>query len=416
MKPLALLPSDGRLLFATRILRLFAYGLLSVILALYLAAAGLGETQIGLLLSLTLLGDTIISLWITTSADRLGRRRMLLVGAGLMILAGVFFAFAHSFYLLLLVAVIGVISPSGNEVGPFLPIEQAALAQLLPDSQRTRVFAWYNLVGSFATAAGALIGGLLSGRLQAAGLSPLASYRVVVLAYGSIGIILFVLFARLSPSIEYVSDQLSNQPRSMEGRFLGLHRSQRIVLRLASLFALDAFAGGFVIQSLVAFWFHLRFALAPGTLGVIFFAANILAGVSALSAAWIARRIGLVNTMVFTHLPSNVLLMLVPLMPTLPLAVMVLLLRFSISQMDVPTRQSYTMAVVAPDERSAASGITGVARTVGASLSPVVTGFFLANPAWLGLPFLLAGGLKIIYDLILYRSFRSLKPPEERSA
>jgi predicted MFS family arabinose efflux permease len=196
-------------------------------------------------------------------------------------------------------------------------------------------------------------------------------------------------------------------------RFLGLYRSQKVVFRLAALFSLDAFAGGFVIQSLMALWFNQKFGVEPAVLGAIFFGANILAGVSALSAAWVAGKIGLVNTMVFTHLPSNVLLILVPFMPSLGLAIALLLLRFSISQMDVPTRQSYTMAVVAPDERSAASGITGVARTIGASLSPVITGVFMTNPAFLGLPFIISGGLKIVYDLALYFNFRAMKPPEE---
>jgi predicted MFS family arabinose efflux permease len=188
-----------------------------------------------------------------------------------------------------------------------------------------------------------------------------------------------------------------------------------VVFRLSALFALDAFAGGFMIQSLLVLWFQMRFALPPEALGAIFFGANLLAAVSALSAAWIARHIGLINTMVFTHLPSNILLILVPLMPSLPLAILTLLARFSISQMDVPTRQSYTMAVVAPDERSAAAGVTGVARTVGASLSPAITGWFLANTAYLGIPFFISGGLKIIYDLALFFNFRGIKPPEEQT-
>jgi predicted MFS family arabinose efflux permease len=179
---------------------------------------------------------------------------------------------------------------------------------------------------------------------------------------------------------------------------------------------LDAFAGGFVLQSIVAYWFHVRFGVEPAVLGAIFFGANILAGISALSAAWIAARIGLVNTMVFTHLPSNVLLMLVPLMPNLPLAIVVLLTRFSISQMDVPPRQSYTMAVVTPDERSAAAGVTGIARSIGAAISPVFTGGMLSNPVLLGAPFFAAGGLKIIYDLLLYRSFRGAAGPKHEMA
>ena len=187
------------------------------------------------------------------------------------------------------------------------------------------------------------------------------------------------------------------------------------MLRLAGLFALDSFGGGFVVQSFAAYWFYLRFGVDPKTLGTLFFAANVFAGLSALAASRLANRIGLVNTMVVTHLPSNVLLMLIPVMPTLPLATLVLLLRFSISQMDVPTRQSYTMAVVAPEERAAASGVTGVARTTGAALSPLFAGLLFSHPSLINVPFYIAGALKIVYDLLLYRAFRSVKPPEEIS-
>ncbi len=403
---------DVATLFATRMARLFAYGFLSVVLALYLASAGLDERQIGLLLTLTLVGDTLISLWITTRADRAGRKRMLIAGAGLMLFAGALFAATQNFFLLTLAATIGVISPSGNEVGPFLAVEQAALAQLLPSERRTAAFAWYNLAGSFSTALGALAGGVLAQGLQGAGFTPLAAYRGIVLGYATIGLLLAGMFTRLSPQVEA---RLHPPEEEAAGKaFLGLRRSRQVVLKLAALFSLDAFAGGFVIQSLVAYWFHARFGVEPAVLGVIFFGANILAGVSALSAAWVARRIGLIRTMVFTHLPSNILLMLVPLMPSLPLAAALLLLRFSISQMDVPTRQSYTMAVVDPKERSAASGVTGVARTVGASLAPVFTGFLWSSPALLGAPFIISGVLKIFYDLGLYRSFQAVKPPEEQ--
>jgi MFS family permease len=404
------LTPDGRLLFTTRIARLFAYGFLSVVLVLYLAEVGLSENEIGLLLTLTLVGDTAISLWITTSADRIGRQRMLLLGAALMMFAGALFAVTRNFGLLLVAATIGVISPSGNEVGPFLSIEQAALSQIVPDEARTQVFAWYNLVGSFATALGALGGGALAQVLQSQGLAPLDSYRVIVVGYALVGLLLALLFARLSPTIRGpLANAHTPAPFS-----LGLSRQTRgVVLRLAGLFSLDAFAGGFILQSIVAYWFYVRFHVEPALLGGIFFGANILAGISALTAARVAARIGLINTMVVTHIPSNILLLLVPLMPNLPLAIAVLLLRFSISQMDVPTRQSYTMAVVRPDERSAASGVTGVARTTGAALSPIFVGPMLANPMLLSLPFFLAGGLKIVYDVLVYRSFRSLKPPEE---
>ncbi len=405
---LGALTPDGMLLFGTRIVRLFAYGFLSVVLALYLGSAGLADAEIGAIFTLTLLGDAGVSLWITTTADRLGRRRMLILGAALMLLAGIVFALTDNILLLALAAIVGVLSPSGNEIGPFLSIEQAALAHIVPDRQRTRIFAWYALAGSFATAAGALAGGSLAQALQGVGYSPLASYRAILMGYALFGFVLVLLFYRVSPAIEATA----GDRRSPASGRLGLHKSLPIVLQLSALFALDAFAGGFIVQSLIAYWFNLKFGVEPALLGTIFFGANIFAGISALLAARVAARIGLINTMVFTHIPSNVLLMLVPLMPTLPLAILVLLVRFSISQMDVPTRQSYTMAVVAPDERSAASGVTTIARSLGAAVSPALTGLLL-SASLLSAPFFLSGGLKIVYDLALYAKFRAMRPPEE---
>jgi MFS family permease len=402
------LTGDARLLFATRVARMFGYGLLSVILVLYLVALGIDGVWVGVILTLTLLGDAAISLWLTTHADRLGRRLVLLAGSGLMLAAGLVFAVARDPWILLLAATVGVISPSGNEVGPFLAVEQAALSQTLPDRQRTRVFGWYNLVGSLATAAGALGAGLLAQLLQGAGASVLDSYRAIVVGYALVAIGLALLFWRLSPAIEVPRPAIT----SIATR-LGLHRSRGIVLRLAALFSLDAFAGGFVMQSLIAYWFHVRFGAPPGALGAIFFGANILAGFSALAAARLAGRIGLINTMVFTHIPSNVLLIAVPLMPNLQLAVGVLLARFAISQMDVPTRQSYTMAVVDPDERSAAAGVTGIARSLGAAVSPSLATPMVQSVPLAGLPFIIAGVLKIAYDLLVYRGFRAVRPPEE---
>ncbi len=412
IQALQALTLDGRLLFGTRTVRLFAYGFLSVVLALYLAQLGLSERQIGWLLTWTLAGDAIISLGITGIADRWGRRRMLLVGAGLMVLAGLVFALTGHILLLTLAAIIGVISPSGNEVGPFLSIEQAILPQTAPDEHRTQIFAWYNLTGSFSTALGALVGGGLAQTLQGLGQSPLASYRVVVIGYALLGLVLAALFTRLSPAAEVKAPLRLRSSAPLP--IFGLHRSRTIVLKLAALFMLDAFAGGLVVQSLIAYWLHLRFGVEPGTLGGIFFGANLLAGLSALAAARVAGKIGLINTMVWTHIPSNILLMLVPLMPNLPLAIAVLLARFSISQMDVPTRQSYIMAVVDPDERSAAAGATTIARTAAVAAAPVLTGVLL-GASLLSLPFFLAGGLKICYDLLLYRSFKAVKPPEEKS-
>ncbi len=406
------LPRDAAILFCTRFTRLFAYGALSVVLVFYLVSLGLTETQVGLLLTLTLAGDMAISFLLTTRADRIGRRRMLIVGAVLMAGAGIAFASTKNLLFLIVAGTIGVISPSGHEVGPFLSIEQAALSHVVPARRRTEVFAWYTLAGSVATALGALTGGAAAGMVQKASLSPSDSYRIVVLLYAALGVALAFLFTRLSSSTEV--DASATAASGVSARdFLGVGRSRSIVLKLSSLFALDSFGGGFVVQSFAAYWFYLRFGVPPAKLGLIFFWANVLAGISALLASRLATRIGLVRTMVVTHLPSNVLLLLVPLMPNLTLAVVVLLVRFSISQMDVPTRQSYTMAVVRPEERSAAGGITGVARTAGAAISPIFAGFLFSRPALIDIPFFIAGTLKIAYDLVLYREFRAIRPPEE---
>ena len=398
---------DAWLLFLARAVRMSGYGALGLILVLYLAEAGFDAGQIGVLLTLTLVGDTLISLWLTTHADRIGRRRTLVIGAVLMAAAGFVFAGGSGFLVLLVAATLGVLSPSGSEVGPFLPIEQASLTEVTPAERRTSIYAWYNLTGSVATALGALVAGLVVGALRSAGWSDIDAYRVILVSYAMRGLILV-------PIVRSVSSAVEVPPADMSiARRFGLHRSRGIVGRLAALFALDAFAGGLIIQSLLAFWFHTRFGLPEPVLGAIFFGANLLAAVSALAAARIAARIGLINTMVFTHLPSNVLLMLVPLMPTVELAIVVLLARFSISQMDVPTRQSYTMAVVEPDERSAAAGVTGIARTTGAALSPLIAAPLFAVPGLAAVPFFLAGGLKILYDLTLWRAFRARRVPED---
>ncbi|MBF0411211.1 MAG: MFS transporter [Desulfamplus sp.] len=417
---------DITLLFTTRIVRLFAYGFLSVVMVLYLSEIGLKDHEIGLLLSLTLIGDVAVSLWVTTFADRMGRKRMLIFGAILMVAAGIVFVLTKNPIALTIAAIVGIISPSGNEIGPFLSIEQAALSQLVSDKKRTLLFGWYNLAGSFATATGALCSGWLAAILQKLAFETVEAYRIILICYAFSGFLLIIFFIGLSKSVEAASSLNINHADSSDVNAntkdinttkikysMGLHSSKKVVMKLSALFALDAFAGGFIVQSMMAYWFHIKFGIDAAVIGSIFFGANIFAGISALLAARIAKHIGLINTMVFTHIPSNVLLCLIPLMPNLESAIIVLLLRFSISQMDVPTRQSYTMAVVAPDERTAASGITNIARSVGGSCSPVLTGFLISNPLFFSAPFFLAGGLKIIYDLSLYRSFKTLKPPEE---
>lgn len=406
--------SDRVLLFTGRCFRMFAYGFLAIVLALYLRELGFSEASIGLLLTLTLVGDIPVSLLLTTSADRIGRRRTLVIGAVLMLAAGVVFVSTGQFWLLLLAATVGVISPSGYEVGPFLPVEQAALSHVVSDNRRTAVFAWYNLAGTLATAVGSLAGGALAHYLQTQGHSALVSYRWVLAGYAGVGAAMMVVFLMLSSAVEVEPNRIPGAVKSL----LGLHTSRRKVLGLSGLFAIDALGGGFVVQSIIVLWFANQYpGISELKLGTIFFGANLLAAASALSASWLASRIGLINTMVFTHLPSNILLILVPFMPNLPLAIAMLLLRFSISQMDVPTRQSYTMAIVSPDERSAAAGVTGVARSVGAMLSPSIAGRLLQmGGIWTAMPFVIGGGLKVIYDLALYRSFQRVKPPEESVA
>jgi len=400
---MATLHRDGWLLFATFGVRNVAYGVVSVVLGPYLASLGWSPAAIGGLFTAALAGGAGLTVGLTAIADRVGRRRVQVAGAILMAAAGVAFAVTDEPALLMIAAILGTVSPSGKDVGPFLAVELAMLPNTTADRHRTAVFSAYNLVGSLATALGALLAGLPAGL----GLPAAQGYRLLLWGYAGTGVALIGLFGCLSARVEAAP---AGRPRG--GGWLGVTRSRRMVTTLAALFALDSFAGGFVVQGLVAYWFYLRYGVETAGLAGIFFGTNLLAAVSFLAAPVIARRIGLLNTMVFTHLPSNVLLLLVPLMPTLELAVGMLLARHLLSQMDVPTRQSYTMAVVAPEERAAAAGLTGVARNVAAAVAPAFAGGTLAVPA-LGLPFLLAGALKIVYDLAIFALFRGVRPPEE---
>jgi MFS family permease len=393
---------DGWLLFATCGVRSFAYGFLSVVLGLYLDAIGLTTTAIGWIFAAALAGGAVMTIVITTVADRFGRKTLLILGAVLMGIAGWVFAISNDPLFLTLAAIFGTISPSGKEVGPFLSVEQAILPQTAEDQHRTTVFSAYNLIGSLCGALGALAVGLPS----LFSIPQITGYRFLIWGYVICAVVMMAVFALLSPAIETKNQTVSQK------RVIGVQRSRGVVAKLAGLFALDAFAGGFIVQSIVAYWFYLRYKTDLNALGEIFFGTNLLAALSFLAAPAIARRFGLLNTMVFTHLPSNILLLLVPLMPNLELAVVMLLVRNLLSQLDVPTRQSYSMAVVDADERAASAGILSVARNGGAALAPLFTGAVLAVPS-LGLPFLLAGGLKVVYDLWIFAVFRKVKPPEE---
>jgi MFS family permease len=394
---------DILLLYGSRGLRMFAYGFLSVLLALYLAGLGYGGAQIGVLLSVALAGSAVTTAAVSLLADRWGRRRTLVLSSLLLAGAGLALAAEGPYPLLLLFAAVGTMSPTGQEVGPYQSLEQAALARAgaggAARAGGVHTYAWYNLVGSLAGAFGALAAGLVPPLLVRLGWSEPDALRSLLWAFVACGLVLAVLSALLSAQVE---------PPAGEGIARatgGLHRSRGIVLRLTALFGLDSLAGGLVVQSLVAFWFHQRFGVGLEQLGPLFFGTNLLSALSFLAAARLAERFGLLNTMVFTHLPSNLLLALVPFMPTWQLAAAVLLARHTLSQMDVPTRQAYTMAVVAPSEQAAAAGLTNAVRTGAASVAPLLSGFALQFAAS-GLPFVISGGLKAIYDIGLWLTFR----------
>ncbi len=395
------LTPDVRLLFVTRAVRTFAYGMLAVILALFLAERGFGNTEIGVVFTCTLAGDAVLSLGVGTVADRYGRRRVLVASSLLVVLAGGVFATTDNAIFLVLAAIVGTISPSGAEVGPFLSIEQAAISQEVVATERTRVFGFYQLTGSLSNALGALSAGWLVRAVTSRGHRELDGFRAVLFAYAALGLVMAIVFLRLSPKVE--------PERKVHAR-AGLHRSRRAVTTLAALFAVDSFGSGLAVQTLVAYWLHRRFGADVVLLGSIFFATNVVAGFSSLLSAPLAKRLGLVNTMVWTHIPGNVLLIAFPFMPTLETSVAVLLGRFLVAQMDVPARTSYLMAIVDDDERSAASTIANQAKMVGNGLGPLAAGLMGLSAA----PFVVAGALKIAYDLGLYRLFRRMKPPEER--
>jgi MFS family permease len=328
-----------------------------------------------------------------------------------MVIAGVAFVATSWVPLLILAATIGVISPTGNEVGPFLAVEQAALSQATSDERRISVFAWYNLAGYVATAVGALSAGLATQAMIAAGFRETDAYRAILIAYAAIGLAMAAIFARVGPGVEAPPAEAASDGIRLR---LGLGRSRRIVARLSALFALDAFGGGFVPQSLMAYWFHLKFNVEPAVLGGVFFGANLLAAVSSLSAARIAGRIGLINTMVFTHIPASLFLIAAAFTSSLELTLACLLARSLLSQMDVPARGAFVMSVVTPEERPAAASFTSVPRSLAAAASPSLTGVMFAAGA-MAAPLVICGVLKIAYDLALFAAFRRLEPGAGRA-
>lgn len=406
------LSNDGKLIISARILRTFAYGFLSVILAIYLRLIGLSDPAIGFVLTATLANSIVFTVIASFYADRIGRRKMLILYGALMSIAGAIFFVGGNFVSLIISALIGTINVTGSETGAFLSIEQALLPQTVTDvKKRNTIFALYNMAGTFAMSLGTLLSGLPSLLQQHYGLTQVDSIKPLFLLYSALGVATIVIYLFLSSKIEAPSPS-SNYVSKPLTKTLSPN-SKRIVGKLSGLFAIDSFAGGFVIQSLVSFWFYTRFGVELATLSYIFSVAGVLTALSFLAAAKIADRIGLINTMVFTHIPSNLLLIMVGFAPSLPLAIGFYLTRMALSQMDVPTRQSYIVGVVNEDERTTAAGITNISRNISQAISPSVTGTILQLLPAMSAPFVIGGALKIVYDLALYFSFRNVKPEQE---
>ena len=410
----------GRI-FAMRGLRSLAYGLLAVLFSLTLLAERLTPTAIGLLITVSLAGDFLGTYLIGAYADRWGRRRALLALAALMAATGLVFALTSDYVALLVMAFVGTLGTTASETAPFLPLEQAMLAQVVGPARRADIFARYNLVATLALATGSLLAGIPD-LLTRLGLAALLADRLFFGVYAALALIVGLLATQLPANVEAPAlataptrptTKASSKRIGLPPLLPALGRSRGTILRLSALFSVDAFAGGLTAQSLMALYFHLRFGASLAPLAALFFGANLLAALSYLAAARLARRFGLLNTMVFTHLPSNILLALVAFAPSFPIAAGLLLARQALSQMDVPTRQTYTMALVAPEERTAAASATSLARSAGTGISPTLSGALL-QPALviLGLPFLFSGGLKVVYDLALWAIFRRVKVDE----
>ena len=403
---------DGRLLLTARILRTFAYGFLSIVISIYLKLIGFDVFLIGLILTSTLINSVIFTLVASFYADRIGRRKMLVIYAIMMAISGVIFFVTSNYIALIVAGLIGTINVTGTETGAFLSIEQAVLPQTVKDTKkRNTLFAFYNMVGTFAMSAGVLVSGLPGIIQHQYGLNQIDSIRLLFLAYSILGIGVLGIYLSLSKRVELMQRRRGGENQDEKRIPKPLTQtlspaSKKIVAKLSGLFAIDSFGGGFVIQSIVSLWFFTKFGADLTMLSYIFSIAGVLTAFSFLASAKIADRIGLINTMVFTHLPSNILLILVAFSPTLPIAIAFYLARMALSQMDVPTRQSYIVAVVKEDERTAAAGITNISRNITQAISPSIAGSILQSVSLLFAPFLLGGLIKIVYDIALYLQFK----------
>jgi len=405
--PWRVLPPEGRAdlrrLFALRALRALGDGFVALLLPVYLVTLGFTPLQVGAITAATLLGSGAMVLALGLYAHRHSPRRLLRVAAALMAACGFAFALAGDFWPLLLVATVSTLNPAAGDVSVFVPLEQSMLAQRVRARHRTAVFARYSLAGGLAGSIGALAAGLPQALQGWLGVEPVLALKAMFALHGVFGLVAFVGYRGLSPRVE-PSGQTPSAP---------LRESRPLVLRMAAVFALDQFGSGFAVQSMVALWLYARFDLTAGTVGQVFFVAGLLTSASYLVSSWVARRIGLVNTMVWTHLPANLFLVAAPFMPDASWAIAMLLLRYALSSMDVPARSSWVMAVVPPHERAAAASVTAVPRSLATGVSPFIAGWMLGVSAF-GWPLVVGGVLKIGYDLLMLRMFASIRPPEER--
>jgi MFS family permease len=392
---------DAQLLVTTRVIRGFSDGVVAVVLASYLTSLGFSPLEVGALVTGTMLGSAALTLVVGLWGGGLSRRRVLLGACTLMFATGLGFAGVTAFWPLFVVAVVGTLNPSSGDVSVFLPVEQAVLSQSASSGDRTALFAWYNLAGSLSGAVGALASAIPAWLAHRHHVDLHAAERWVFVVYAATAVIAAVFYKDLSSEVETPAGSMS----------FGLRRSRRIVLQLSALFSLDAMGGGLVVQSLLVLWLYKRFGFSVTTAGQIFFVAGICAAFSQLVSSRLAARIGLIETMVFTHLPANILLILAGVVPNATAAVACLLLRMCLSNMDVPARQSYVMAVVPPEERAAAASVTNVPRSLAAALTPVLAGWMLDHSTF-GWPLVCAGSLKAMYDLLLLAQFRSVRPNE----
>lgn len=393
---------DAGILISARAFRGFIDGLVSTLLPTYFVFIGLNSFHTGAIITATLFGSALLTLLVGLLGHRLQRLTLLHIASGAMIATGIGFASVTWFWLLFVVAIIGTINPSSGDVSVFLPTEQALLPATASDEQRTSLFARYTLAGFGAGAIGALFVGIPSALTRHHVMSASWSYRTVFILYSLVGLILYSLYSKLSP-------QLASQPVHQS---LPLGESRKKVVSLAILFSLDSFGGGFVVQALVVLWLQHRFQLSLAVTGAVFFWTGLLSGFSGLVAVHIARHIGLVRTMVFTHIPANIFLITAAFMPNVWLAVTFLILRSALSQMDVPIRTSYVMAIVTPPERAAAASLTNVPRSLASAFPPLVAGWMLQHSTF-GWPLIAGGSIKIVYDLLLLYKFRNVLPPEE---